>query len=160
MDSGRGSVAGRVSRWTSGTAIAAANTTRPSAINSDRRCAWTQAGVIVSGLWWRYTRPSVNTATVVAPGQRRSGPAGTPERARSDEEWVLLAYRLPRGPSGPRPGGGGRLKRPGVVQVADGVVALPADARTREALEWIAEEVVDHDGEATVGLARPPGSRA
>src|SRR4051794_41939341 len=128
MDSGRGSVVGRVSRWTSGTAIAAANTTRPSAINSDRRCAWTQAGVIVSGLWWRNTLPSVNTATVVAPGQRRSGPAGKPERARSDEQWGLLAYRLPRGPSTPRSAGWRKLKRPGVVQGADGGVAPPPDA--------------------------------
>jgi hypothetical protein len=76
----------------------------------------------------------------------------------SDEEWVLLAYRLPRVPSTPRSTVWRKLKRLGVVQVADGVVALPADARTREALEWIAEEVVDHDGEATVWLGRPADS--
>lgn len=68
---------------------------------------------------------------------------------------MLLAYRLPRVPSTPRSAVWRKLKRLGVVQVADGVVALPADARTREALEWIAEEVVDHDGEATVWLGRP-----
>src|SRR4051794_2516342 len=140
MDSGRGSVVGRVSRWTSGTAIAAANTTRPSAINSDRRCAWTQAGVIVSGLWWRYTRPSVNTATVVAPGQRRSGPAGTPERARSDEEWVLLAYRLPRVPSTPRSAVWRKLKRLGGVPGADCVGAPPAAAPPPGGLGGIARE--------------------
>ncbi len=48
-----------------------------------------------------------------------------------------------------------KLKRLGVVQVSDGVVALPADARTREALEWVAEEVLEHDGEAAVWLGRP-----
>src|SRR4051812_50183127 len=101
MDSGRGSVVGRVSRWTSGTAIAAANTTRPSAINSDRRCAWTQAGVIVSGLWWRNTLPSVNTATVVAHGQRRSRPPGAPGRARAGEQGGRLGYRPPRGAPAP-----------------------------------------------------------
>jgi hypothetical protein len=76
----------------------------------------------------------------------------------SDEEWVLLAYRLPRVPSTPRSTVWRKLKRLGVVQVADGVVAMPADARTREALEWIAEEVVDHDGQATVWLGRPADS--
>jgi len=32
---------------------------------------------------------------------------------------------------------------------------LPADARTREALEWIAEEVLEHHGEAMIWLGRP-----
>lgn len=68
---------------------------------------------------------------------------------------MLLAYRLPREPSTPRSTVWRKLKRLGVVQVADGVVALPADARTREALEWVAEDVVDHAGEATVWLGRP-----
>lgn len=68
---------------------------------------------------------------------------------------MLLAYRLPRLPSTPRSMVWRKLKRLGVVQVADGVVALPADARTHEALEWVAEEVTDNDGEATVWLGRP-----
>lgn len=36
-----------------------------------------------------------------------------------------------------------KLKRLGVAQISDGLVALPADARTREQLEWIAEEVTE-----------------
>lgn len=68
---------------------------------------------------------------------------------------MLLAYRLPRLPSTPRSTVWRKLKRLGVVQVSDGVVALPADARTREALEWLAEEVLEHDGEATIWLGRP-----
>jgi hypothetical protein len=43
----------------------------------------------------------------------------------------------------------------GVAQPGDGLVALPADARTREALEWIAEEVTDNAGEAMLWLGRP-----
>jgi hypothetical protein len=74
--------------------------------------------------------------------------------ARADD-WVLLAYRLPREPSTPRSNVWRKLKRLGVAQLADGLVALPADARTREALEWIAEEVLEHHGEAMLWLGRP-----
>jgi pimeloyl-ACP methyl ester carboxylesterase len=71
------------------------------------------------------------------------------------EEWVLLAYRLPRVPSTPRSAVWRKLRRLGVAWLSDGLVALPADARTREQLEWVAEEVTDHDGEATVWLGQP-----
>jgi len=76
------------------------------------------------------------------------------------EDWVLLAYRLPRVPSTPRSAVWRKLKRLGVAQLGDGLVALPADPRTREQLEWIAEEVTDHGGEATLWLGRPLESRA
>jgi hypothetical protein len=71
------------------------------------------------------------------------------------ERWVLLAYRLPREPSTPRSMVWRKLRRLGVVQLGDGLVALPADARTREQLEWVAEEVTEHGGEATVWLGWP-----
>jgi hypothetical protein len=71
------------------------------------------------------------------------------------DDWVLLAYRLPRVPSTPRSAVWRKLKRLGVAQLGDGLVALPADARTREQLEWIAEEVADNGGEATLWLGRP-----
>ena len=70
-------------------------------------------------------------------------------------EWVLLLYRLPRQPSTPRSAVWRRLRRLGVAQLADGVVALPADARTREQLEWVADEVRAAAGTAVVWLARP-----
>ena len=69
--------------------------------------------------------------------------------------WVLLSYRLPREPSTPRITIWRKLKRLGVAQIADGVVALPADARTREHLEWIAEDITDAHGTATIWLAQP-----
>ena len=67
-----------------------------------------------------------------------------------------LAYRLPREPSTPRITCGA-LRRLGVGQIADGVVALPLDARTREQFDWLAEEVIENGGEATVWLADPAG---
>lgn len=74
-------------------------------------------------------------------------------------DWVLLAYRLPREPSTPRIALWRKFRRLGVVQVLDGLVALPADARTREQLEWLADAVIEAGGEATVWLGRP-GSAA
>ena len=70
-------------------------------------------------------------------------------------EWVLLSYRLPREPSGPRTTLWRRLKRLGVAQLSDGLVALPADARTREALEWLSDDVLAADGTAGLWVARP-----
>lgn len=70
-------------------------------------------------------------------------------------EWVFLTYSLPRDPSAPRLALWRRLKRLGVAQLADGLVALPADARTREQLEWAAEEALAAGGSAGVWLARP-----
>src|SRR5881397_3667335 len=64
--------------------------------------------------------------------------------------WVLLAYRLPREPSTPRSALWRKLRRLGAAQVLDGLAALPLGARNREQLEWLAEEVVDAGGEATI----------
>jgi hypothetical protein len=65
-------------------------------------------------------------------------------------QWVLLAYRLPREPSTPRIAMWRKLKRLGAAQLLDGLVALPLDSRTREQLEWFADEVSDAGGEATI----------
>jgi uncharacterized protein YdbL (DUF1318 family) len=70
-------------------------------------------------------------------------------------EWVFLTYSLPREPSGPRLALWRKLKRLGVVQLADGLVALPADARTLEQLEWIADEAIVAGGSSGTWLARP-----
>src|ERR687888_2439744 len=78
-----------------------------------------------------------------------------PARPGSPGPWVLLCYRLPREPSTPRIGVWRRLERLGVARLGDGLVALPADARTREQLDWLAEEIVEAGGGA-LGWAGPP----
>lgn len=82
-------------------------------------------------------------------GTRSSGPG----------EWVLLSYRIPREPSTPRIAVWRKLDRLGVARLGDGLVALPADARTREQLEWLAEEITEAGGVAMVWLARPASLR-
>lgn len=70
-------------------------------------------------------------------------------------QWVLLAYRVPRQPPGPRIAIWRGLERIGVARLGDGLVALPADARTREHLDWMAEEIIEAGGSSTVWLATP-----
>jgi hypothetical protein len=67
----------------------------------------------------------------------------------------MLCYRIPREPSTPRITVWRKLKRLGVAQLADGLVTLPADARTREQLEWLADEITEAGGEASIWLAQP-----
>jgi DNA-binding transcriptional regulator PaaX len=91
---------------------------------------------------------------------KRSYPDAGVEMARSSDPakpgtWVLLSYRIPREPSTPRITIWRKLKRLGVAQLGDGLVALPADARTREQIDWIAEEITEVDGTASVWLAQP-----
>ncbi len=66
---------------------------------------------------------------------------------------------MPRKPSTPRIAIWRSLKRLGVAQLADGLVTLPLDSRTREALEWVADDVEAAGGEASTWIATP-GSRS
>jgi hypothetical protein len=77
--------------------------------------------------------------------------------AKADKvrRWVLLVYRIPREPSSPRIAVWRKLERLGVARLADGLVGLPADERTREQVDWIAQEVVEAGGSASVWLAEP-----
>jgi hypothetical protein len=72
---------------------------------------------------------------------------------------VLLAYRLPREPSTPRSALWRKLRRLGAAQVLDGLAALPLDARNREQLEWLADEVAEAGGEATIWIGELASAR-
>jgi len=71
---------------------------------------------------------------------------------------VFLVYRLPREPSAPRIAVWRKLRRLGVAQLVDGLVSLPLDARNKERLEWLADEVIESGGEASIWLADPSSS--
>jgi NAD(P)-dependent dehydrogenase (short-subunit alcohol dehydrogenase family) len=62
--------------------------------------------------------------------------------------WVLLSSRLPREPSRLRLAVWRRLRRLGAVLLNDAIWVLPADAKTREAFEWLAEEIGEQGGTA------------
>lgn len=75
------------------------------------------------------------------------------------ENWVFLVYQLPREPSTPRISVWRKLKRLGVVQLSDGLVALPYDATTKEQLEWVAHEITEARGEASIWITTPTVKR-
>jgi ChrB-like protein len=69
--------------------------------------------------------------------------------------WLILIYHLPRDPSRHRVAVWRRLKVLGALYLQDGVAALPADAVTREQLEWLQLRVREAGGEATLWEALP-----
>ena len=73
---------------------------------------------------------------------------------QSREAWVFLVYRLPREPSAPRLALWRAVRRLGALQLSDGLVALPHSARNLEHLQWLAADITEHEGTATVWHAR------
>ena len=69
--------------------------------------------------------------------------------------WVLLAYRLPREPSTPRIALWRKLRALGAVQLVDNLAALPLDSQNREQMEWMADEVIETGGDASIWLGEP-----
>ena len=78
---------------------------------------------------------------------------------RGHGRWVLLSYRMPREPSTPRITVWRKLERLGVARLGDGLVVLPADPRTREQFDWLADEIIEAGGVATVWMGVPVNSR-
>lgn len=73
----------------------------------------------------------------------------------TEQNWLLLIYRLPREPSRPRVAAWRKLKALGAHYLQDGVVTLPDDAVTREQLEWLQLQIREANGEATLWQAQP-----
>jgi hypothetical protein len=73
--------------------------------------------------------------------------------AQPRRRWILLAYRLPREPSTPRIGVWRKLRRLGVAQIVDGLVAVPDSVINLEHMGWVANDVLDAGGEAMLWAA-------
>jgi len=65
-------------------------------------------------------------------------------------DWLLLIYRIPREPTAARVYVWRKLKQLGAVAMQDAVWVLPATPRTREQLQWLAAEIVELGGEASL----------
>src|SRR5215813_1555147 len=64
--------------------------------------------------------------------------------------WLLLVQRVPREPSAHRVGVWRKLKKLGAVLLHDSVWVLPASSRAREHFRWLAAEIEEVGGEATI----------
>ena len=64
--------------------------------------------------------------------------------------WLLLVYKIPREPTSSRVYVWRKLKQLGAIAVQDAVWVLPSSSRTQEQFQWLASEIVELDGEASV----------
>jgi len=63
---------------------------------------------------------------------------------------MLLVYKIPKDPTSGRVFVWRKLKKLGAILLHDSVWVLPATPRTREQLRWLANEVSELKGDATV----------
>lgn len=68
--------------------------------------------------------------------------------------WVFLLYKIPPEPSAPRVHVWRKLKRLGAILLHDAVWVLPATPYAVEQLQWLAQEILELDGTATVWEAQ------
>jgi len=70
-------------------------------------------------------------------------------------EWLLLHYKIPPEPSAPRVYVWRKLKRMGAILYQDAAWVLPCNPRTKEQFQWLAAEIIEMGGEATLWEAQP-----
>ena len=68
--------------------------------------------------------------------------------------WLLLAHKLPREPSSGRVGVWRKLKKLGAIALQDAVWVLPYTPQAIEQFRWLAAEIVELDGEASLWESR------
>src|SRR5579884_2022542 len=67
--------------------------------------------------------------------------------------WLLLIHQIPPAPAYFRAKVGRRLQKLGAVAIKNSVYVLPANEQTREDFQWIAREIVNEGGDATLCAA-------
>jgi DNA-binding transcriptional regulator PaaX len=75
------------------------------------------------------------------------------QRSSDVNKWLLLIYRIPREPTAHRVSIWRKLKQLGAVLLHDSVWVLPATPQTREQFQWLASEIVEQGGQATLSLS-------
>ena len=65
-------------------------------------------------------------------------------------KWLLLAYKVPREPTARRVYVWRKMKQLGAVLLQDAVWVLPERPRTVEQFQWLAAEITELGGEATL----------
>ena len=68
--------------------------------------------------------------------------------------WVFLIYKVPNEPTSGRVFVWRKLKKLGAILLHDAVWILPARSHTREQLRWLAAEISELSGEASVWESR------
>lgn len=68
--------------------------------------------------------------------------------------WLLLAYKVPRSPTAGRVYVWRKLKKLGAMALQDAVWVLPNTPQTLEQFRWLAAEVVELGGEASLWESR------
>ncbi len=66
------------------------------------------------------------------------------------KQWLMLIHKIPREPTAGRVYVWRKLKQLGAVLLQDSIWVLPATSATQEQLQWLAAEIVELGGEATL----------
>src|SRR4051812_24269207 len=78
----------------------------------------------------------------------------TPAYRRAQlNKWLLLVYKIPRKPTALRVSIWRKLKQLDALLLHDSVWVLPATPQTREHFQWLASEIIELGGEATVWVS-------
>lgn len=76
--------------------------------------------------------------------------AAAPSGRDAASKWLLLTYKIPREPTAKRVYVWRKLKQLGAAPLQDAVWLLPATEKNREQLQWIASEIMESGGEASL----------